>query len=96
MSRFIPTKDKRLEFSLKLTFDSLILLCVLDNICFGEDNLTALVFFMKIKRGEMELFRVSLLFFHVPTLFPENYGIENDGNRIKNVHRIFFFMGNKI
>lgn len=38
----------------------------------------------------MELFRVSLLFFHVPTLFPENYGIENDGNRIKNVHRIFF------
>lgn len=51
---------------------------------------------MKIKRGEMELFRVSLLFFHVPTLFPENYGIENDGNRIKNVHRIFFFMGSKI
>lgn len=50
MSRFIPTKDKRLEFSLKLTFDSLILLCVLDNICFGEDNLTALVFYENKKR----------------------------------------------
>lgn len=50
------TKVKRLEFSLKLTFDSLILFCVLDNnICFGEENLTFLVF-DENKRGEMELF----------------------------------------
>ena len=50
-SRFNPAKVKRLEFSLKLTFDSLILFCVLDNdICFGEENLTFIVFDENKKR----------------------------------------------
>lgn len=89
-NRVTSDKKKRLEFSLKLTFDSLILFCVLNNDIYLVRRICPLLFLMKIKRGEMELFWVSLLLFYEPTLFPENYEIVNDSNSIEKVCGVIF------